>query len=203
MAKSFNAYETTANFFGDKFCARVSAVALSPNLLTVTFSGDSTNGSPIILNSSSAVGLSIGQILAGIGIPAGTSITAILTTTTKDAHCNDVVVTNTVTMSAPATATNVGVSIKSSPYIYVWKEQAFNPVTGAPFDLDGGRSGDSTECPLIEMNNQNLLVPFYAGISHRTRANGTEVYEFEAAGTTAGPGAVSITIVTNVCPIYG
>src|SRR4029450_6920081 len=67
------------------------------NSPTASFTGTTTNGSTIVTNVSSAQGLTLGQTVTGVGIPAGTTIVAIGT--------------NTITLSQNATASNAGITI--------------------------------------------------------------------------------------------
>src|SRR6185295_2759053 len=43
---------------------------------TITITGDTSNGSPIITSPSSTEGLAIGQVVTGPGIPSGTTISS-------------------------------------------------------------------------------------------------------------------------------
>jgi hypothetical protein len=68
-----------------------------------TFKGNTTTGSPTISAVSSTAGLSIGQTVTGPGIPAGTTITAVNTTT--------------VTLSQNATATATSVTLTATAIV--------------------------------------------------------------------------------------
>lgn len=67
--------------------------------------GDTTSGTDTILNASATTGLAIGQSIIGIGVAAGTTITNISGTT--------------ITISANASATNVGTALECSDTITI------------------------------------------------------------------------------------
>jgi hypothetical protein len=66
----------------------------------ITYTGDITTGSAVVLNLSSTIGLNEGQDISAAGIPASTTIKSILSD-------------SSVELSAVATATTVGVTITS------------------------------------------------------------------------------------------
>jgi len=66
----------------------------------MTFTGNTTSGSPTVASLSSTTGFYVGQLISGAGIPAACTIIAITTTT--------------LTLSANATATATGVTLTSS-----------------------------------------------------------------------------------------
>jgi hypothetical protein len=82
-----------------------------------SFTGNTTLGSPSVTTVSSTTGLAIGQKITGTGIPASTTITNIVGTT--------------LTLSANATATAVGVAL-----------EAFDYVTINSVDYDGASAED-------------------------------------------------------------
>jgi hypothetical protein len=73
----------------------IGVASTSLNYFSIT--GDTTNGSPTVLNASSTSGLAVGQLVTGTGIPANTKITAI--------------VGSTLTLDKNATATNAGTAL--------------------------------------------------------------------------------------------
>src|SRR5205085_831508 len=70
-------------------------------LTATSFIGDTTNLSATVANVSSIAGLFVGQHLSGAGIPAGTTISSVGTTT--------------ITLSQAATATATGVTLTTTP----------------------------------------------------------------------------------------
>src|SRR5262249_47544942 len=66
----------------------------------ISFTGNTTNGSPTVTNVSSVTGLAIGMPIAGAGIPAGATIAAVDGTT--------------ITLSQNATATVTGVALTAA-----------------------------------------------------------------------------------------
>lgn len=113
---------------------------------TVAFTGDTTLGSTTVAAVSGVAGLFVGQTVAGAGIPGGTTITAVGTTT--------------LTLSQAATATGTAVALVGR--IAVWLDVsgrfAENPdgsfaaatllVEGTDYtiSLDGTLPGTSTKC---------------------------------------------------------
>lgn len=92
--------------------AGLPALASTPTITQAAFTktGDTTNGSNNILNFANTTGLEIGQGISGTGIPASTTITAILSATS-------------IQISNAATATNAGVTFTFTgvrSYIYTF-----------------------------------------------------------------------------------
>jgi hypothetical protein len=88
---------STATAPGNVVVGSFGTFEVGANTPSTTFNGTTSNGSAIVTNVSSALGLTIGQTVAGTGIPAGTTIVAIGTTT--------------ITLSQNATASNAGITI--------------------------------------------------------------------------------------------
>lgn len=90
---------TIASISGNSVTMSANATSSSP---TTTTSATVTSGSNVLTAVTTTVGFNVGQPISGTGIPANTLITAIGT--------------NTITMSANATATNTGVTCTTSTY---------------------------------------------------------------------------------------
>ncbi len=88
---------STATAPGNVVVGSLGTFEVGAHTPSTTFTGSITSGSAIVTNVSSVAGLTIGQTVAGTGIPAGTTIVAIGTTT--------------ITLSQNATATNAGITI--------------------------------------------------------------------------------------------
>lgn len=108
--------------------AGLPVLASSPAITQAAFTktGDTSNGSSNILNLSSTTGLEIGQGISGTGIPAGAEITGINGTT--------------VTISSPATASNVGTTLTVTgirSYIYTFHYYFTYTIGTQIFEDDG------------------------------------------------------------------
>lgn len=100
MTQSMDA--TSNNYYGVEAANNGTCTGGTPaanfSLAASTFTGNTTNASAVITSVSSTAGLSIGTLVSGTGIPAGSYIVSIDSTTQ-------------ITLNNAATATNAGITI--------------------------------------------------------------------------------------------
>lgn len=79
------------------------------------------------------------------------------------------------------------VTSSSGIYVYSWTEQQLDGATGAYSDATPGRSGDSTNCGLRELNNTLIDVTSTPIATAKLRGDnaGDLVYEFDAGLATS------------------
>lgn len=113
-----------------------------------------------------------------------------------------VAVTDVTSVTFTATFANahgVNFIVVPLPATYAWTEEFFDG-SGAYVDLPGGRSGTATYMPAMERNGQIVTAfPFYALLRERIYVGGAPYFEFDAPGSAGS----TVTVVTEVCPIYG
>jgi hypothetical protein len=130
-----------------------------------SFKGNTTTGSTSVTGVSSVTGLSVGQVVSGPGIPAGTTINTINGTT--------------ITLSAPATATATAVALTAGNGITVATNATFNAGSN-PIVLDGPNSFLNTSTGGIQVNNSgpnqvviNAVGTLNFGVGTSALGNGT------------------------------
>lgn len=161
-----------------------------------TFKGNTTSGSTTISGLSSVTGLAVGQVVAGPGIPAGATITAVGTTT--------------ITLSIAATATATGVTLTADGGVTVAANAVFNAGNN-PIVLDGPNNFENLTTGGIQLNNAgpnqvviNNLGALNFGVGNSALGNGTltvtaggNITESRAITQTANSGQTSFTTTAN------
>jgi hypothetical protein len=184
-----------------------------PTPVTFTFNAITANGSNVLTSVSSTTGLAAGQALTGTGIPANTVITAIGTNTvTMSANATATItsaetvsaVSTYVAMSANATATITSVeAVSALATVVAISQNATATLTPASFK---GTTTSASNVLTAVSSVAGLAVGqalLGTGIPANTviTAVGTNTVTMSANATAAGT-AVTITTATNfVCPI--
>jgi len=184
-----------------------------PTPVTFTFNAITANGSNVLTSVSSTTGLAAGQALTGTGIPANTVITAIGTNTvTMSANATATItsaetvsaVSTYVAMSANATATITSVeAVSALATIVALSQNATATLTPASFK---GTTTSASNVLTAVSSVAGLAVGqalLGTGIPANTviTAVGSNTVTMSANATAAGT-AVTITTATNfVCPI--
>lgn len=123
---------------------------LSGSIITQTCTADVTINSATLVNVKSLGGFTVGGILTGTGIPAGTYVTAVD------------YLARTVTMSAVATATNATVTVTTYGAPYETQDDTSN--------LANGYASTTDDCTLIstvagaQVANNQMLSLLVAGV---------------------------------------
>lgn len=144
----------------------------SSGIAILTTSGDTTSSSVVLSNLASIAGVSPGQIIAGSGIPVGTTVVDILSPTS-------------VSMSTTATASASGVSITFSENLNGSQTVASIATSSFTYNLLG-TDGTSTvagtsRVERIAINNEgSKIILTDAQSSDNTRIKGTYVWDTAA-----------------------
>lgn len=94
---------------------------------------------------------------------------------------------------AKITAASIGTGALAGKFVYDWEEQSFDPATGFPVIMAGGRTGTYStngQSPALEINNNQISAfPFYVLLKFRCVGDAEAVFEFD--------GSFNVTNVSN------
>jgi hypothetical protein len=104
---------------------------------------------------------------------------------------------------ARLTSRTAGSGAQANLQLYGFIEQAFDPTTGFPVDVAGGRGGGANPPYALEIDNQTLTVPGstppgftnagpYVWMRLKGFVNGAPVYEFAAPASSSSSGGVEL-----------
>lgn len=104
---------------------------------------------------------------------------------------------------AKITARTTGTGALVGKNVYDWTEQSFDPTTGLPVLMAGGRSGTYSvdgQSPALEINDTPInALPIFALLKFRCVGDAEPVFEFAAPAIV--PASSNCSIQINTCPI--